>query len=261
MDLQKFLDSATNSTHTRTKMKRAVELFNDFLASKGMTLNQAKGLKSVDFRELLDTIGSQSYKITVRTTLKKLAAYQNEIWDLPTEAIHVIRKEKAEVMQRILTDDEIRLLNDAALLSQPRERAIYFVLRDTGLNYNEFLALHVGDIQADFIRIKGMYDRRLPITSETIKALNDYLTEREHPNEDEFLWIGPKGTLTSHRVSTLLRNMSMVLSRPITASDLRHTLTLKLFEQGMSPVEVTRFLGLHSLQQLQNLNYVKQYLR
>lgn len=266
MDLEKFINSITSSTHQRSKVKRSITMFMNFLELRNLELKNAKDLSREDFADFFNSMASSEMKVKTRTALKRLAEWRGESWQLPIEPIHVERKAKAEVTQRILTDAELSTLNGAAALVSPRDKAMYMVLRDTGLNYQEFLALRVGDVLPGALRIRAgnggtLFDRQLSVANDTAAALREYLSERGQPQDDESLWMGVKGPVTSARVSTILRNMSGCLQQPITIADLRHTFTLRLFQQGKSAEDILLILGLSSTRQLSNLTYAAQFLK
>ncbi len=87
-------------------------------------------------------------------------------------------------------------------LAEPRERALVFLMLDTGLRLAEVAALRVGDLRPDgTIRVlgKGSKERIVPLGATARRALVRYIAERGNIGSSEALFVNRYGGRLSRR--------------------------------------------------------------
>jgi len=114
----------------------------------------------------------------------------------------------------VLTLDEQRRLLatcEGRSFVDRRDAAVLRVFIDTGARLAEVAGLLVATIELDdgmlLVMGKGRRERRLPIGSRTVKALDRYLRERSrHPAASETkLWLGKKGPMTESGIAQMMQ--------------------------------------------------------
>ena len=114
----------------------------------------------------------------------------------------------------VLTVDEQRRLLatcEGRSFVDRRDAAMLRVFIDTGARLAEIAGLLVATIELDdgmlLVMGKGRRERRLPIGSRTVKALDRYLRERSrHPAASEpKLWLGKRGPMTESGIAQMMQ--------------------------------------------------------
>ena len=135
--------------------------------------------------------------------------------------------------------------------SRPGDRfdqAWFYLLAHTAIRVGELLNLRLSDIdlckRAVRIRAgKGNRDRIVPLSNQTVAAIELYLPVRETAETDHLL-IHHNAPVKRHLIYRRLRNWGeQVDIVPLSPHRLGHTLATFLINQGMSLVSLQKFLG------------------
>lgn len=114
----------------------------------------------------------------------------------------------------VLTLDEQRRLLatcEGRSFEARRDAALLRVFIDTGARLAEVAGLLVATIELDdgmlLVMGKGRRERRLPVGSLTVKALDRYLRERSrhHAASEPQLWIGKRGPMTESGIAQMMQ--------------------------------------------------------
>ncbi|WKZ38407.1 MAG: tyrosine-type recombinase/integrase [Anaerolineales bacterium] len=107
-------------------------------------------------------------------------------WALKNDIVghHIVRQvekpKPPEIIIEPLTESEVRVLLNEVRRNPDRDRAIIYLLLDTGLRASELVSLDRGEIDMENHRIivkkgKGNKDRKLPFCNKTASVLAQYL--------------------------------------------------------------------------------------
>lgn len=166
---------------------------------------------------------------------------------------------KEKKLPNVLTVLEVRRIFHA--IEKRRFYAYFWTVYSCGLRLNEALALQVGDIDSERMRIhvhrgKGAKDRFIPLPQSTLRVLRDYWKIHRHakllfPKTD------PKGrailntrqTMSESTVQGALRRIVVQLkfTRSISVHCLRHSYATHLLEAGVNLRLLQQYLGHSSL--------------
>ncbi|GAA1084609.1 tyrosine-type recombinase/integrase [Nocardiopsis metallicus] len=137
-----------------------------------------------------------------------------------------------------------------------RNRALLYVLWDTGVRVGELVSLNLEDINWDsqILTVRGKTGERVvPFGKATGVALRRFLRRREqHPgHEDTRLFIGARGALGEAAVFRMLRSYGKVVGVPgLHPHAFRHTWVHNLLEAGATILDVQMLGGWSSPEQV-----------
>ena len=169
------------------------------------------------------------------------------------------RLPKETKLPAVLTVDEVQRIMNAIRLS--RFRAYFWTVYSCGLRLNEALALQVGDIDSQRMRIhihrgKGAKDRLVPLPASTLDVLRAYWRTHHHAKL-LFPKTNVKGvvtgivrqTMSESTVQGALRRVVVDLkfTRNISVHCLRHSYATHLLEAGVNLRVLQQYLGHSSL--------------
>lgn len=158
-----------------------------------------------------------------------------------------------------LTLAEVNALLTAPDRSTPigrRDHALMLTAIQTGLRVSELTGLrcedvHLGTISYLFTRGKNRKERTVPLTTQTVKVLTSWLTERAGEGQDPLFpsqrgrqlsrdtveWLITKHTATAREHCPTLR------TKKVTAHVLRHTTAMTLLQSDISTSVIALWLG------------------
>jgi site-specific recombinase XerD len=153
-----------------------------------------------------------------------------------------------------------------------RDRALLWVLFDTGITVSEACALRVADLdpQTGLLRVrgKGGKERQIALGSTCLSHLRAYLRQmdqttrsgltRRHAGGDPLFGSQGKQPLTKNGVTMVfarLRNRAGISETTITPQILRHSFALRYLQAGGNPAGLQELLG------YEGMAPVRQYLR
>ena len=166
---------------------------------------------------------------------------------------------KETKLPTVLTIDEVQRIMGAIRLE--RFRAYFWTVYSCGLRLNEALALQVGDIDSQRMRIhihrgKGAKDRLVPLPAATLDVLREYWKTHRHatllfPKTTYQGGVVPGTQQTMHEstVQGALRRVVVGLqfTRNISIHCLRHSYATHLLEAGVNLRLLQQYLGHSSL--------------
>jgi integrase/recombinase XerD len=166
---------------------------------------------------------------------------------------------KETKLPAVLTVDEVQRIMHA--IQRPRFRAYFWTVYSCGLRLNEALALQVGDIDSERMRIhihrgKGAKDRLVPLPAATLDVLREYWKTHRHPTllfpkttYQGGVVPGTKQTMSESTVQGALRRVVVELkfTRNISIHCLRHSYATHLLEAGVNLRLLQQYLGHSSL--------------
>ena len=159
----------------------------------------------------------------------------------------------------VLTIEEVQRIIRA--IRRERFRAYFWTVYSCGLRLNEALALQVGDVDAQRMRIhihrgKGAKDRLIPLPTATLDVLREYWKTHRHATL-LFPKTTPQGIVVVHTQQTMhestmqgaLRHVVIELkfTRNISVHCLRHSYATHLLEAGVNLRLLQQYLGHSSL--------------
>lgn len=155
----------------------------------------------------------------------------------------------------ILTVDEIdRIINivDKDSLKGVRDKALLEIMYATGMKVSELTALKIQDINTEmsFVACKDnkRTDRLIPIGSSAVRALNEYLTERDRVGylTSPYLFINLNGNkLTRQGVWRIVKSYCerAGIRKSVNLNTFRHSFAVHLLENGANVRAVQKLLG------------------
>ncbi len=161
---------------------------------------------------------------------------------------------------------------ESKALTTKRDRALLWVLFDTGITLAEACALHLADVDPTvgilFVRGKGGRVRRIPIATTCLSHLLSYLDQaypgkknalarRKTGDDPLFVSEGGRGLTKSSLTSLMsrLRTRAGGSETVMTPQNLRHSFALRYLQAGGDPQ------GLQELMGYEGMAPVRQYLR
>jgi integrase/recombinase XerC len=240
------------SPHTIRGYRRDVEDFFVFLKKNySISIENTKPFHIRAFLISLKSLKKNSLfrKISAVRTFFNFLIYDGKIEINPASIIEMRGREKN--LPSFLSVEEIfSLLDSEELKESKRDRAILEFLYDTGLRISELLSLKLRDI--DFknrvllVRGKRGKERMVPVGEKGIKAVKEYIDERQNNAPESPLFCGRNGKPLSDRsVRRLIKKYSILCGIPkrVTPHTLRHTYATHLLEGGADIRAIQELLG------------------
>ena len=145
---------------------------------------------------------------------------------------------KRRRLPRVLTDEEMELLLGVTV--NERNRAMLITILDTGLRVGELASLTRNHVRKDGLTVTGKVgERTVPITPGVYELLS-------RQGDERFVWIGPKGRLTSSGCQKAVRSsMAAAGLQPpkLGPHTLRHTFGVHFMVNGGDASSLQRILG------------------
>lgn len=150
--------------------------------------------------------------------------------------------------------------SDHAVTNPERSRAILLMLLDTGLRIGELVKIKMSQLDQRNYRVrvlgKRALERSVPFSPRTAQALWRYLTTRENPEPDDYLFV----TYNNRKIdpSSIAKSLKWIGEKAgvknVHPHRFRHTFAIQYLRNGGDPYTLQRLLG-HS-----SLDMVKRYL-
>lgn len=185
--------------------------------------------------------------------------------DSPADSLSTPRRE--QYLPKVLSAEQVGHLLDRSLPGQHllvlRDLAIFELIYSCGLRVGELTSLDMSaiDLENHQVRVlgKGNKERILPIGRQACSALQNYLTERGHPDQQDALFLNQRGgRLTSRSVQRNLKNRLLQFNLPtdVTPHALRHSFATHLLDAGADLRVIQELLGHASLSTTQKYTKV-----
>lgn len=166
---------------------------------------------------------------------------------------------KETKLPTVLTVEEVQRI--MSTIRRDRFRAYFWTVYSCGLRLNEALALQVGDIDSQRMRIhvhrgKGAKDRLVPLPAATLDVLREYWKTHRHATllfpkttQQGGVVSGTRQTMHESTVQGALRRVVVELqfTRNISVHCLRHSYATHLLEAGVNLRLLQQYLGHSSL--------------
>ncbi|MFZ5888760.1 MAG: tyrosine-type recombinase/integrase [Chloroflexota bacterium] len=171
----------------------------------------------------------------------------------------IVEKKEVIPLDRV---EILALLNQATKTNNQvialRNKAILYVLLDTGLRASELCRLKIQDINHVTLHItvfgKGKKERRIPISQTTFAAIQDYLKQRGGKSEWVFVTMGNR-PINRNRLGDILEGIGNQAGiGRVYPHRFRHTFAIQFLRNGGNIYSLQRILG-HA-----TLDMVKRYL-
>ena len=271
------------SVHTLRSYAADLEQFRNFLISKELFIDEKSGDVSVGkidrlairaylshlFRECKKS--SLARKIAAQRSFFRYLVAEGILPQNPAEMVSTPKQDKP--LPTFLPVDEVFSLMDTpdhATVWGARDRAILEVLYSCGIRVSELVGLSDGD--ADYflgiLKVfgKGGKERIVPIGEKAVKALQQYLPQRDgvlaHWNlkgPKSPFFVNPRGgRLTSRSVARILQKhiLRCGLLRKISPHALRHSFATHLLDAGADLRSIQEMLGHVSLSTTQRYTHI-----
>ena len=232
-----------------------IELMRRYFAEIDISLEEA------DKDDIKDYLGAIYSEVKASSLRRKIVAIRQFylllhkrkiVEDNP--ALTLTGPKKDGILPGALTREEMAKLIDYNYpqnLKGLRDRAIIEMLYSSGVRVGELVSLKIKDM--DFkgksvnVLGKGKKERLLPVTSQAIESIENYLLKRPGGKEkDSIIFCNLKGQQLTERgvqyiIDTLARNCGIY--RRITPHMLRHSFATHFLENGMNLRYLQHLLG------------------
>lgn len=232
-----------------------IELMRRYFSEMDISLEEA------DKDDIKDYLGAIYSEVKASSLRRKIVAIRQFylllhkrkiIEDNP--ALTLTGPKKDGILPGALTREEMAKLIDYNYpqnLKGLRDRAIIEMLYSSGVRVGELVSLKIKDL--DFkgktvnVLGKGKKERLLPVTSQAIESIENYLLKRPGGKEkDSIIFCNLKGGQLTERgvqfiIDTLARNCGIY--RKVTPHMLRHSFATHFLENGMNLRYLQHLLG------------------
>ena len=285
--IDRFLDhlhiERNASVHTLRSYAADLEQFRNFLLSKELYTDEKTGDVPV---EKIDHLAIRAYlshlfrdckksslarKIAAQRSFFRYLVGEGILPQNPAEMVSTPKQDRP--LPIFLPVDEVFALvetPDISTLWGARDRAILEVLYSCGIRVSELVGLSDGD--ADFflgilkVYGKGGKERIVPIGAKALKALQEYLPQRDRvlarrnlKGSPSPFFINPRGgRLTTRSVARILQKhiLKCGLLRKISPHALRHSFATHLLDAGADLRSIQEMLGHVSLSTTQRYTHI-----
>ena len=285
--IDRFLDhlhiERNASVHTLRSYAADLEQFRNFLLSKELYTDEKTGDVPV---EKIDHLAIRAYlshlfrdckksslarKIAAQRSFFRYLVGEGILPQNPAEMVSTPKQDRP--LPIFLPVDEVFALvetPDISTIWGTRDRAILEVLYSCGIRVSELVGLSDGD--ADFflgilkVYGKGGKERIVPIGAKALKALEEYLPQRDRvlarrnlKGSQSPFFINPRGgRLTTRSVARILQKhiLKCGLLRKISPHALRHSFATHLLDAGADLRSIQEMLGHVSLSTTQRYTHI-----
>ncbi len=272
-------DSRKTSANTLAAYERDLLNFNDFLATKKLSLENACSDDIGEFKSVLTASGRSV--ATVSRCMSSLRGFYkflvgSNVLTL-NPAVDVKNDKTEKKFFEILTEDEIdRLLSipDVKDFKGKRDKAMLEVLYATGMKVTELMNLDISDVnlKMNYVRCRngsGVKNSRVVLLyPKAVKALEDYITKARNyflvSDSESALFVNVNGErMTRQGFWKLLKSYASLanINKSITPHTLRHSFATHLLENGADINDIKNILGHADISStLVYSNYIKSKL-
>jgi integrase/recombinase XerD len=247
MNAQEFLDKldvelriSKNSPYTRKNYLEFNKIFLNF------TSKQPDEIREDDIKKYIveKFWGKSATSIIVFLSALKYA-YSSILKKDVTAGIKRPKREKS--LPIVLSKKEIKSLINVLL--NKKSRLMVSLMYAAGLRVSELINLKLNDLDLNekigYIKqAKGKKDRFFNIPEFLIKDLKEQIENQKNPNQ-EYLFIGLKGKLTSRNLQKIVSNAAKKaeIKKQVHCHTLRHSFATHLLENGVDIRKIQELLG------------------
>jgi integrase/recombinase XerD len=211
-------------------------------------------------RERHNTAGTRNLRLAAIRSLFRFAALRHpEHAEVIQRVLALPAKRFDRALISFLTTPEVHALlaaPDRQTWTGRRDHALLLTAIQTGLRVSELTGircqdLHLGTISYLFTKGKNRKQRTVPLTTQTVKVLTAWLTERQGGREDPLFPSNRGGQLSRDAVEWLIRKHTTAAAdrcptlrdKRVTAHVLRHTTAMTLLQSEISTSVIALWLG------------------
>lgn len=246
---ERSLRSERKADRTIETYMAAVDQFVAHLASQPDAPAQVGDLRRGHIESFVADLAARTSAATVANrfrALKRFFGYLEEEGDVDPSPMRKMREPKV-VVQPVepFTAQELRALLDACKgksFEDRRDKAIVWLLTDTGMRVAELTALKLSDLSLGtgtdlaFVLGKGERLRACPFDNECASALQRYLLARgAHPQaaRADRVWLGRRGPMTENGIRQMLERRAAIAGVPnVHPHRFRHTWGHRMMAKG-----------------------------
>jgi len=200
------------------------------------------------------------------STIANIVSALNHYFQFLGKKIQLTPPRQHKRQPNFLTVEEAQAL--IKVVPNLRDRAVVMTLLYTGMRVSELCNLNVDDLcledQEIIVRdTKTYHDRKVIISEECVKAVNDYLNSFPDVERKAVFISRRGGRISRGRVYTLIRKYGELagIQKKVTPHVLRHTLATNMIASGASIIEVKEQLGHRSLESTLRYVHLQTYQR
>ena len=167
-------------------------------------------------------------------------------------SIKLVRNRDRGEYKGLQGDDLHRLRELIHQQGNKQHICIIEVLLSTGIRVSELCDLRLQDItltdEKNQIRVvgKGSVNRAIPLNTDAIKAIKDYMEVRPKTDLDNLI-IGQRGSYSRNAINLILEKYGSQLEIKVTPHNLRHSFAYKLIMNGTPITMIQDLLGHSSI--------------
>ncbi len=247
------------SEHTVEAYRSDLSQFVEFLLHKGHPLTVSAALSKQPLRLFLHDVGRRGLK--ARSVARKVAAVKSLCRYCVKTGVLTVNPAKAlstpkldSPLPSFLTAAQAESLEAAAASDSARNRAIVEFFYGSGIRLSELhgLTFESIDRRSMTVRVmgKGRKERIVPVTAQSIDALDEYLKERGDGGQRDPVFVNAKGErLSARQIERIVSASVSQVSQQKKKSPhvLRHSYATHLLDAGADIRAVKELLGHASL--------------
>jgi integrase/recombinase XerC len=257
------------SEHTVGAYRGDLSQFVEFLLHRGIALTVSAAIAKQPLRLFLHDVGRRGLK--ARSVARKVASIKSLCRYCVKTGVLAVNPAKALSTPKLdsplpvfLTAAQAESLGEAAAGDSARNRAIIEFFYGSGIRLSELHGLTFGSIDRRGMTVrvmgKGRKERIVPVTAQSVDALDEYLKGRQGGQHDP-LFVNAKGERLS--VRQIERIVSASLSRVSQQKKksphvLRHSYATHLLDAGADIRAVKELLGHASLSTTQVYTHISR---
>jgi tyrosine recombinase XerC len=273
----RFLDYARKekgySEHTVDAYRSDLEQFMRFLVQKNVALTVSAALSKTPLRLFMHSVTAQGLK--ARSVARKVASIKSLCRYCVKQRVIAVNPSKALATPKMdkplpvfLTSTQAEELGDVtAGDDNARNRAIVELFYGSGIRLSELHGLTAGDVDRRNMTVrvmgKGRKERIVPLTNQTLDALDAYMKIRPGaaagPNDPIF--VNAKGARISRRQIERIVGASLsqvTMNKKKSPHVLRHSFATHLLDSGADIRAVKELLGHSSLATTQIYTHISR---
>ena len=225
--------------------KRLKELFDVFIVE---LLNEPKSTGSKRSISSIHTYVSQIKKW--EKDLNKIIGSSIELTfdtkkliEKKSESISIIDRENLNKITNCVLDESIWRNK----LIHLRVKSMFFLMIQTGIRQSEIIDLNLSDYYEGFIRIKGKQPRRIALSENTQKTLDEYIRVRF--DSDSALFINQDfNRITKSSIENAWKKVSGIIGIHFSSMDIRRTSAVLFAKNQTSVNELKKLYGFRTKQ-------------
>jgi site-specific recombinase XerD len=242
-----------------------LKIFFDYIikakGKKKINNNFIKGINRADLSDFLlycekERKNGECARGRKVSTLKAYFNYLEDIAEIiiknPTRTLKTPKVPKREPVYLTLNETK-QVLSSLGENSRTytRDYCIFVILLNTGIRISELLGIKLTDIRENELTVigKGNKQRTIPLNNACVKAINNYLNERNNENltdEEKIYLINIKKDAVENMVKKNVIQSGIVNGEKYTPHKMRHTASTLMYKYGKTDIVTLQEILGHS---------------